>query len=127
MPYSDAKPILEALEEALPAELRDIPAEKREAAWIDWAKSRDTQIRARLAQGDEDTVVNFLLFGTSFTHQSRLRPELLRRLRDTEQEVSSKQTELSIPRLLRVRLQDLLISIESRRDRKSTRLNSSHT
>jgi hypothetical protein len=115
MPYSDAKPILEALEEALPPELRDIPAKKREAAWIDWAKSRDTQIRARLARGDEDTVVNFLLFGTSFTHQPRLRPELLRRLRDMEQEVSSKQTELSIPQLLRVRTQDLLISIKSRR------------
>src|SRR5260370_38097433 len=97
MPYSDAKPILEALEEALPTELRDIPAEKREAAWIDWAKSRDTQIRARLAQGDEDTVVNFLLFGTSFTHQPRLRPELLRRLRDMEQEGSFTQTEVRMP------------------------------
>src|SRR5260370_10177631 len=115
MTYSDAKPIIEALEEALPPEVRDIPAENGEAAWIDWAKSRDTQIRARLAQGDEDTVVNFLLFGTSFTHQSRLRPELLRRLRDTEHEVSSKQTESSIPQLLRGRIQDLLISIESRR------------
>src|SRR5260370_7755316 len=96
MPYSDAKPILEALEEALPAELRDIPAEKRDAARIDWAKSRDTQIRARLAQGDEDTVVNFLLFGTSFTHQSHLRPELLRRLRTTEPDLPPNPTTLRI-------------------------------
>src|SRR5260370_36883062 len=70
MPYSDAKPILEALEEALPPELRDIPAEKREAACLAWAKSRDTQIRPRLAPVDDGTGGNFLLFGTPFTHQS---------------------------------------------------------
>src|SRR5260370_8469972 len=64
IPYSDAKPILEALEEALPAELRDIPAEKRAAAWIAWAKSRDAQIPPRLPQHDNTTPHNSFLFIT---------------------------------------------------------------
>jgi hypothetical protein len=33
---------------------------------------RDTEIRARLAEGDEDSVINFLLFGVSFTTQPRI-------------------------------------------------------
>ena len=32
---------------------------------------RDLEIRARLQRGDEDSIVNFLLFGTTFTRLPR--------------------------------------------------------
>src|SRR5215831_8286316 len=71
-PYSDAKPILEALAEILPIELRNSSAVAQEETWNSWAKKRDIEIRHRLEQGDADSVVNFLLFGTSFTTAPRL-------------------------------------------------------
>jgi hypothetical protein len=71
-PYADARPILEALRvDLLPSELRGLTAAQREAAWPDWVARRDTEIRSRLAAGDEDSVVTFLLFGVSFTRQPR--------------------------------------------------------
>jgi hypothetical protein len=42
-----------------------------EAAWPLWIGRRDREIRARLEQGDEDTVINWLLFGTTFTSRPR--------------------------------------------------------
>jgi len=42
-----------------------------EAAWPLWIERRDREIRARLDQGDEDTIVNWLLFGTTFTSRPR--------------------------------------------------------
>jgi hypothetical protein len=71
-PYEDARSVLETLVDALPAKLRDVPVEEREAIWNEWTKKRDAQIRDRLAQGDADSVMNFLMFGTSFTAEARL-------------------------------------------------------
>jgi hypothetical protein len=42
-----------------------------EAAWNTWAAKHDREIRARLAGGDEDTIVNWMLLGTSFTRKPR--------------------------------------------------------
>jgi hypothetical protein len=42
-----------------------------EKAWPEWIERHDRDIRARLAQGDEDTIVNWMLFGTSFTSRPR--------------------------------------------------------
>src|SRR4029077_2323022 len=36
------------------------------------ASRRDREIRARVARGEEDSVVNFLLFGVTFTKQPRI-------------------------------------------------------
>lgn len=72
IPYADAKPVLGAMTDGLPAQLRVETPEKLESLWPSWVKSRDAEIRARLARGDEDSLVNFLLFGTSFTHEPRL-------------------------------------------------------
>lgn len=58
--------------EIIPAVLRDALPEQRAQTWNGWTKKRDTEIRARLAQGDADSVVNFLMFGTSFTTAPRL-------------------------------------------------------
>jgi hypothetical protein len=38
-----------------------------EASWPRWISQRDGEIRARLDRGDEDSIVNLWLFGTSFT------------------------------------------------------------
>jgi len=42
-----------------------------ETAWLGWIERHDREVRARLEQGDEDTVVNWMLFGTSFTSRPR--------------------------------------------------------
>jgi hypothetical protein len=72
IPYSDARPILDTLrEDLIPAELRTPTSAQREALWPEWVSRRDADIRARLAAGDEDSVITFLLFGVSFTTQPR--------------------------------------------------------
>ena len=72
IPYSDARPILDTLrEDLIPAELRTLTSAQREALWPEWVSRRDADIRARLAAGDEDSVITFLLFGVSFTTQPR--------------------------------------------------------
>lgn len=70
--YEDAVPIMEALREALPPDLRGAAKSDLAAAWRRWVERRDQEIRARLVQGDEDSIVNFLLFGTSFTRKPRI-------------------------------------------------------
>jgi hypothetical protein len=72
IPYVDASPIFDALRaDLIPAELRTLTPAQREAIWPEWVSRRDMDIRARLAAGDEDSVVTLLLFGVSFTTQPR--------------------------------------------------------
>ena len=62
-----------ALRETLwPAELRGRGPADIERAWPAWAASHDAAIRARVAGGEEDSVVHLLLFGTSFTNAPRI-------------------------------------------------------
>lgn len=72
IPYEDARPILEALSEVAPAELKTVDQAGMPSAWSKWATRRDADIRGRLIQGDEDSLINFLLFGTSYTHKPRI-------------------------------------------------------
>ena len=71
IPYASAKPILDKYRAQLPAELKNVD----EAKWIAWARGKDSSIRARLRQGDLDSMVNMLLYGTSFTAQPRITME----------------------------------------------------
>src|SRR5580700_5164056 len=66
IPWVSVKPI-----PGLPAELRDANQSK----WMAWSRREDKAIRDRLQQGDLDSMVNLLLFGTSFTKQPRIRVE----------------------------------------------------
>jgi hypothetical protein len=75
--YEEAAPIVEALRDKLPAELKSVGSADMPGVWEKWVRSRDAEIRARLLQGDEDSVINFLLFGTSFTRQPRITLEAL--------------------------------------------------
>jgi hypothetical protein len=69
--FGEAQPIIAALPGSLPAELQGLSDAARESAWPGWIERHDRDIRARLDQGDEDTIVNWMLFGTSFTDQPR--------------------------------------------------------
>ena len=69
--YASVKPVLDAQRDRLPAELKN----PDEAKWTAWSQRQDQAIRARLEQGDLDSMVNLLLFGTSFTKQPRIRVE----------------------------------------------------
>ncbi|HEY7391965.1 MAG TPA: hypothetical protein VH640_25840 [Bryobacteraceae bacterium] len=93
--YAAAKLILAAHRDQLPAELRN----PEESKWLAWSRREDRAIRARLAQGDLDSVVNLLLYGTSFTKQPRIRMEAL--------------TEASKSGLLRARVDDLVAGIRN--------------
>ena len=70
--YEEARPIVEALGDVLPVELRGAVAKDLPSIWTNWVARRDAEIRARVVQGDEDSLVNFLLFGTSFTRTPRI-------------------------------------------------------
>ncbi len=65
--YAEARPILERLAPDLAAAVAARPAAGQDAAWLEWVSTRDAEIRARLERGHEDSIVNLLLFGTSFT------------------------------------------------------------
>jgi hypothetical protein len=66
--FATVEPILEALANELPPQLK----EPNEAKWKAWAQHEDDIVRARLEQGALDSMINLLLFGTSFTAQPRV-------------------------------------------------------
>ena len=88
IPYEAARPILEALGEVAPAELKTVDQAGMPSAWSKWAVRRDTEIRARLIQGDEDSLINFLLFGTSYTRKPRI---TLKALAESRQKANSTE------------------------------------
>ena len=100
--YANAKPVLDQLwispgstGDLLPAELRN----PNEAKWRAWSQRQDKAIRARLQQGDLDSMVNLLLYGTSFTKQPRIKVEAF--------------TEASRAGILRARVDDLIAGLRS--------------
>lgn len=73
--FEDVRPALAAFSNGpysaeLPPELKTRTAAP--ADWTAWIAQRDRSIRARLREGDADSVANFALLGTSFTSQPRL-------------------------------------------------------
>jgi hypothetical protein len=79
--WNDARPYVEAISpDALPAELKTgDPA----ANWPAWVRERDKQVRARLDRGEDDTLYNFLMFGTSFTKEPRLTEDYMAQVEKT--------------------------------------------
>ena len=78
--YQTAQAIFEALDNDLPTELKHQSPAEREAAWPGWLTRHDQEMRARLMRGEEDTLINFLVFGTTFTAQPRLTASQFARL-----------------------------------------------
>jgi hypothetical protein len=66
--FATAGPVLEALASERPRQLK----EPNEGNWKAWAQEEDNVVRARLEQGALDSMINLLLFGTSFTSQPRV-------------------------------------------------------
>ena len=64
LPYDKAAPVFAALGERLPPQ----------SDWGRWIAAADTSTRARVVQGDEASIVNLVMFGTSFTSQPRITP-----------------------------------------------------
>jgi hypothetical protein len=73
MSYAEARGVVESLPDAaLPAALGSRSSDERQTEWPTWVARRDAAIRARVARGDEDSVVNLVLYGVSFTAEPRL-------------------------------------------------------
>jgi hypothetical protein len=72
------------------------PPSARDAAWLEWLSRRDADIRARLDRGDEDSILNLLLFGTSFTRLPRAMTDVssLRTTRSTDDIVQGRLADL---------------------------------
>src|SRR4030095_946270 len=68
--YTDVQRVLTSLADILPRELQS-PSGTSQKRWREWAIGHDRDIRTRLLRGDQDTLVHWLLFGTSFTRQPR--------------------------------------------------------
>src|SRR5215475_5995758 len=66
--FATARTVLEAHVRELPAQLK----EPNEGKWKAWAQPEDNVVRTRLEQGALDSMINLLLFGTSFTTQPRV-------------------------------------------------------
>jgi hypothetical protein len=64
---ADVLPLWQTLRPHLPGELSDRDPGELDSAWRDWVRARDRSIRSRVARGEEDSLVNLWLFGTSFT------------------------------------------------------------
>lgn len=96
--YNEARPILNQQRENLPPELRLNAG--LESAWSAWVSRHNTTIRARLERGDEDSIINLWLFGTSFTALPRATARDLARL-----------GEPAIAAIIDRRLEDLLAGI----------------
>jgi hypothetical protein len=73
IPFSDARPIFQALQPQLwPADLRTKTIAELEPLWPGWIAREDAAIRARVQAGDDDSIINLLLYGTTFTRQPRI-------------------------------------------------------
>lgn len=71
--YADVRPTLSALADILPPDLKPADdASRAERAWTEWVARQDRAIRSRLQRGDEETIVNWLMFGTTFTKLPRV-------------------------------------------------------
>lgn len=110
IPYSEAKPVIQALAEILPVELRGKNDREIAALWPGWVVRRDQEIRSRLAQGDEDSLINFILFGTSFTREPRLSLQQIALLATTPSDDNPEHySSISgISKLVRARIGDFL-------------------
>jgi len=103
LPFAEARPIIETLQDDLPAALRST-ARDLATAWPVWISAHHASARARLLRGDEDSVINLWYYGTSFTGQPRLSVRNVTALggnRGAEQ------------RILFARLDDLMAGIEA--------------
>jgi hypothetical protein len=101
--FDEAKPILDAHKNALPASLKAGAAAEDEALWSVWTSQHGADIRSRLDRGDVDSLVNLWLYGTSYTTKPRATVAQAKTVRDADSAVE----------LLAGRLDDLVTGFTS--------------
>ncbi|HUI40603.1 MAG TPA: hypothetical protein VL523_01425, partial [Terriglobia bacterium] len=69
--FASAHPALAAMPGSLPPELKAADPITA-AAWDRWVRSRDREIRSRVQDGEEITLMNLLRLGVTFTKQERI-------------------------------------------------------
>lgn len=104
IPLRDVRQAVDSLAPQVPAEFIGAGASNWFDAWSRWRRGYETRARERLERGDEDSLVNWWMYGTSFT---RLPPA---RARDLAQDDRSRLDEV-----LARRLDDLLHALASAR------------
>jgi len=72
VPYDEAKPILAKYANDLPLELSGKGGTEISEVWSGWTLRHDVAVRSRILRGEEDSIVNFWLYGTSFTDAPRV-------------------------------------------------------
>jgi hypothetical protein len=107
--FSEARPVLAELAGGLPRELDTLEPAQLETAWPAWIERHDREIRTRLEQGDEDTIVNWMLFGTSFTSRPRAVLGAVESGAASDREQVLQRT----IELISTRLEDLLAALSS--------------
>jgi len=78
VPFSQAQPVLNTYLNSLPAELKP-SGQPTAAAWDNWIRSQDKEIRVRIEQGEENTLTNLLRLGVTYTKEPRITYEFLSR------------------------------------------------
>jgi hypothetical protein len=76
MPFDAAQPVFLAMHNEAPPELQTNVSSQ---AWGEWVRTHDLEVRKRLEKGQEDTLINLLRFGVSFTKQPQIDAEYLAR------------------------------------------------
>ncbi len=66
------------MRDALPAGLK-VSGSQDAGKWLAWVQAKDREVRERLIRGQEDTLVNLLRFGVTFTKEYRIEDEYLAR------------------------------------------------
>ena len=95
--------MLQDLGDQVPADRSRDPPGQLDAAWPAWAASHDQAIRGRLDRGDEDSVVNLWLYGTTFTTRPRA----------TARDIAALASPSQAEALLIGRLDDLVAAMAS--------------
>ena len=79
-----------------------------DSAWPGWVLQHDASIRSRLERGDEDSIVNLLLFGVTFTKQPRAKASDILAFA-----AEGRSTEMLRSPLVQGRLEDMVAGIAS--------------
>lgn len=78
------------------------------ASWMEYIRTRNAEIKARLRQGDLDSLANLLLFGTSYTKQPLITLPLLEEIT-----TAKAPEEASSWNVYRTRIHDLTLGLAS--------------
>ncbi len=71
VPFSAAQPVLNVYLSSLPDELKP-SGQPTAAAWDNWVRAQDKDIRVRIEQGEENTLTNLLRLGVTYTQEPRI-------------------------------------------------------